>query len=429
LARNVRLLAINPRNYDALLGAGRAALRLGDAQAAIGFYGRAEELNSTHWAPKAGQGAALAQMGEAAAALGMFEQAQRLGATLNLIALDRGLAFDLLGRQSEAQADYRAVPPGPDHSEAQRRLALSLAISGRKPDALAAIDQLIARRDTGARRTRALILALGGDVDGARAAIGAVMPGAASGFEPFLRRLATLAPGQRAAAVHLGMMPAEGAALAALEPVDTAPVQRTPQPVRVAAVTPRRPDPRPNASRLADIETTLSRLPVTAPAASAPPPPRPIIEQSTQRRPTAPERKTSKPQSTATPTSRQEETARIASRERSRDAGATPTRRPAVEERTERGATSARIYVQLAGGQNAERMDREFTRIRTRKAALFRGRQPLVSEVRGWARLLVGPFKDQDAAQEFVNELHEAKLEGFVWTAPAGTKFEKLASK
>jgi tetratricopeptide (TPR) repeat protein len=181
LARNVRLLAINPRNYDALLGAGRAALRLGDAQAAIGFYGRAEELNSTHWAPKAGQGAALAQMGEAAAALGMFEQAQRLGATLNLIALDRGLAFDLLGRQAEAQADYRAVPPGPDHSEAQRRLALSLAISGRKLDALAAIDQLIARRDTGARRTRALILALGGDVDGARAAIGALMPGAASG--------------------------------------------------------------------------------------------------------------------------------------------------------------------------------------------------------------------------------------------------------
>ena len=36
LARNVRLIAINPRNYEALLGAGRAALRLGDAQAAIG---------------------------------------------------------------------------------------------------------------------------------------------------------------------------------------------------------------------------------------------------------------------------------------------------------------------------------------------------------------------------------------------------------
>ncbi len=46
LARNVRLIAINPRNYDAQLAAGRAALRLGDPQAAIGFFGRAEEINA-----------------------------------------------------------------------------------------------------------------------------------------------------------------------------------------------------------------------------------------------------------------------------------------------------------------------------------------------------------------------------------------------
>jgi hypothetical protein len=74
-------------------------------------------------------------------------------------------------------------------------------------------------------------------------------------------------------------------------------------------------------------------------------------------------------------------------------------------------------------------MGREFTRIRGGRTALFRGRQPLVSEVRGWARLLVGPFKDGEEAQAFVNDLREAKLEGFVWTAPAGTKFEKLAAK
>src|SRR4028119_2179853 len=72
LARNVRLLAINPMNYDALLGAGRAALRLGDPQAAVGFFGRAGGIHSSHWAPKAGQASALAQMGEAGAALGMF---------------------------------------------------------------------------------------------------------------------------------------------------------------------------------------------------------------------------------------------------------------------------------------------------------------------------------------------------------------------
>jgi cell division septation protein DedD len=74
-------------------------------------------------------------------------------------------------------------------------------------------------------------------------------------------------------------------------------------------------------------------------------------------------------------------------------------------------------------------MGREFDRIRKTKASLFRSRAPLVSEVKGWSRLLVGPFKDADEAQEFVNDLHAAKLEGFVWTAPSGTKLEKLASK
>ena len=58
-----------------------------------------------------------------------------------------------------------------------------------------------------------------------------------------------------------------------------------------------------------------------------------------------------------------------------------------------------------------------------------KGRQPVVSAIKGWSRLLVGPFKDGEEAQEFVNDLHAAKLEGFVWTAPSGLKLEKLASK
>ena len=442
LARNVRLLAINPRNYEALLGAGRAALGLGDAQAAIGFFGRAEEVNSNHWAPKAGQGSALAHMGEATAALGLFEQAQQLGAVRTLVALDRGLALDLLGRQAEAQEDYRAIPAGPDHGEAQRRLALSLAIAGRKAEALAILDPLIARRDNGARRTRAFILALGGDVEGARAAIAALMPSGASGFDPFLRRLAALNAGQKAAAVHLGMMPAEGAALAAAE--------AEPAPVRIASIRPRPVAPKPNPTRLAEIESTLVRLPQSSDASSpapaprlaeraavppasrritdqlAPPPaPRPIVERTPARRTVAPER---------TLASRPASDERASGTSRSSAAAASVRRpaeqaRPAARSSEERGSGSSRVYVQLAGGSNAERMGREYERIRSGRPALFRGRQPLVSEVRGWSRLLVGPFKDQAQAQEFVNDLHAAKLEGFVWTAPAGTRFDKPAGR
>jgi tetratricopeptide (TPR) repeat protein len=456
LARNVRLIAINPRNYDALLGAGRAALRLGDAQAAIGFFGRAEEINAAHWAPKAGQGSALAHMGEAQAALGLFEQAQSLGATQSLVALDRGLAFDLLGRQTEAQSDYRAVLAGLDEAEARRRLSLSLAISGRKADALAALDPLLARRDPAARRTRAFILALGGDVEGARQAIAAMLPGASSGFDPFLRRLPTLGPGQKAAAVHLGIMPAEGAALAALSPEER-PVAVTP-PVREArtasaAATPRTasvraarvrlaeakpaetkpPEIRPTGDRLASIDSALTSLPPPPPA------PKPIVERASTRRVPAPERSLASRPATEELVPATKRGAKPADARQTRLAAVTASKTKgkvvggkASEEETKplrAPASASRIYVQLAGGANADRMGREFDRIRKTKAALFRSRQPLVSEVKGWSRLLVGPFKDADEAQEFVNNLHAAKLEGFVWTAPGGLKLEKLASK
>jgi len=436
LARNVRLLAINPRDYNALLGAGRAALRLGDPQAAIGFFGRAEEVNSAHWAPKAGQGSALAQMGEGTAALGMFEQAQRLGATQNLVALDRGLAFDLLGRQTEAQSDYRAVLSGPEEAEARRRLALSLGISNRRADALAALDPLLARRDAGARRSRAFILALGGDVEGARQAIAGIMPNVGNGFDPFLRRLATLGPAQKAAAVHLGLMPAEGAALATAEELPRPALVQAP--VRIVSAAPQVTRPRPSADRLAEIETSLTKLPSIV-REVPPPAPRPIVERTPRRtaattdqpvntRLKAREDAASKPVRTAAATSatkRKVDDARTAKLDL----------RKAEDDKSKRKDEKAgkvgasRIYVQLAGGAKADRMAVEYNRIKGKKAALFRSRQPIVSEVRGWSRLLIGPFKDQDEAQDFVNSLHAAKLEGFVWTAPAGTKFEKLASR
>jgi hypothetical protein len=42
LSRHIRILASDPRDFNALIGAGHAALELGDVQAAAGFFGRAE---------------------------------------------------------------------------------------------------------------------------------------------------------------------------------------------------------------------------------------------------------------------------------------------------------------------------------------------------------------------------------------------------
>ena len=42
LARYVRALQDDPKDFRSLIGAGRAALELGDAQAAAGFFGKLE---------------------------------------------------------------------------------------------------------------------------------------------------------------------------------------------------------------------------------------------------------------------------------------------------------------------------------------------------------------------------------------------------
>jgi tetratricopeptide (TPR) repeat protein len=107
LSRYIRVLASNPRDFNSLIGAGQAALELGDVQTAAGFFGRAEEVNPNAPAAKAGLGAAMAHMGDADGAIYYFDQATRLGASALTIALDRGLARDLNGDLAAAQSDYR----------------------------------------------------------------------------------------------------------------------------------------------------------------------------------------------------------------------------------------------------------------------------------------------------------------------------------
>ena len=225
LARNVRLLAQSPRNFQALIAAGRAALATGDTQAAVGFYGRAEDVSPNAWQPQAGKAAAMVAMGDPQGAMPYFARAQALGATQLLIAVDRGLAFDLIGDQAKAQSDYRAALIGADADEARRRLAVSLAISRDIKGAAATIEPLLQRRDPEAVRTNAFILALAGDREGARRTIDAFIPGAGTRFEPFFKMLPVLRPAEKAAAVHLGIFPNDAAQrFAQAEPISSSPV-------------------------------------------------------------------------------------------------------------------------------------------------------------------------------------------------------------
>ena len=210
LTRYLHTLASDPKDFASLIGAGRAALELGDAQAAAGFFARADDVNPRSPLPQAGMGAVSVLNGEPQAALPYFTRAEQLGATIVTIGCDRGLAYDLMGRQADAQADYRAALKGPDGDEARRRLALSLAIGGDRTGALATLSPLVAKGDVAAGRTRAFVLALSGDSGGALAAINAAMPGSSSSLAPFLQRLPMLQAGQKAAAANLGIFPDSG---------------------------------------------------------------------------------------------------------------------------------------------------------------------------------------------------------------------------
>ena len=80
LARNMRVLADSPKSFEALIGAGKAALELGDTQAAVGFFGRADEVYPASPVPQIGMGAAAVADGNALEALAFFARAKQLGA-------------------------------------------------------------------------------------------------------------------------------------------------------------------------------------------------------------------------------------------------------------------------------------------------------------------------------------------------------------
>ncbi|MDE2043200.1 MAG: tetratricopeptide repeat protein, partial [Alphaproteobacteria bacterium] len=136
-ATHLRTLAHNPRDLNALIGAGQSALSVGDATAAINFFGRADTVSPNDGRVKAGLGSALLLLERPEDALRLFSEATVLGVPQSAIAVDRGLAYDLRGDQTSAQRDYAmAMQGGTPSDELRRRYALSLGISGRKNSAL-----------------------------------------------------------------------------------------------------------------------------------------------------------------------------------------------------------------------------------------------------------------------------------------------------
>ena len=385
LARNVRTLARKPKDFHALVGAGKAAVDLGDAQAAAGFFFRAEEVFPGNPLPKAGMGATLVMSGDPNAALTYFARAQQLGATVASIGSDRGLAYDLLGNHVAAQTDYRAALSGTDRDEARRRLALSLAITGNRDEALETLAPLTARGDSAAARCRALVLALSGDTEAAKQTLNARMPGSAAAMGPFFRMLPTLSSPQKAAAVNLGIFPDRGSAFASA----SAPAQAAP-----------------NEDRLASIEQLL-----TQPVQAAPAPtysyagPAPVAERQ---RPPVHLASVSRPdiEAAASPTNELIETKRVAS-----------------------SPGGKKIWLQLASGSNAGELPEQFERIRSRKPSLFNGISGYVADDEKRARLVIGPFHTEEDARLFADALETVRIDAFRWVSKPEQVVRKLPAQ
>ncbi len=224
LRQHLVTLASNPNSLSALIGAGRAALDTGDAQAALSFFGRAERIAPGDARVLAGMASAFARTEQARPALNLFAQAVSAGAPEAEIAADRGLAYDLIGNPRAAQADYVRSLQRRDDPEVRRRLAISLAVSGHREAALKVIETQLRANDRAAWRTRTLVHAVTGDQAGAEAAARFSLPAqAVPAMLPFLSRLSSLSPEQKALAAHFGHFPRDGQARPTYAGVDTSP--------------------------------------------------------------------------------------------------------------------------------------------------------------------------------------------------------------
>ena len=201
-------LAANPRDIGALIEAGNAALSLGDNDAALGFFGRADQLSPNDFRVKSALASALVKNEDPFGAIPLFDAAERAGAHDGSLAGDRGLAYDLVGDNSSAQRYYRQALATAPNDEIVRRLALSLAIAGDRKAAEATLLTQLRRNDPAAWRTRAMMLAILGDTEEAVKIATATMPRDLSdAMVPYLRYMGRLTPAQQAAAANFGHFP------------------------------------------------------------------------------------------------------------------------------------------------------------------------------------------------------------------------------
>ncbi|MCA0902761.1 SPOR domain-containing protein [Qipengyuania aquimaris] len=463
-------LARDSGDVGALLDAGEAALKLGDIPAAIGFFGRAQDISPNNSRVTLGLAQAYTYSRRPVEALQLFAQAERAGVQPQRMAKTRALAFDLVGDSASAQALYRLALQQGEDADVRRNLALNQAISGDKAGFEATLLPLLQQGDNAAFRTRAFGLAVLGETDAAIQIARDMMPrGMASRVEPYLRYMPQLTAAQQAAAGTLGVFPRTAAigrddpaiarydspsvrsADVALAPTGPAMGQpsvprRADESTRQRTAPPRERAQPPSTSsdrsifrpaRSADRPARVEQ-PFQAAAPAAPPAAQPQAVSPTQVITVATVSPTTPPEALLPQREEEESVADAFAGFDLAEASAAPrqgavdiTRIQAPREVAEPPAPPppahpARHWVQVATGRDTSALRFDWRRIARNADGLLDGKGPFVTPWGKANRLLSGPYESRDAAREVVNRLRALEIDSFPFSSDEGQEIAEL---
>ncbi|MEO6094061.1 MAG: SPOR domain-containing protein [Novosphingobium sp.] len=480
-------LGRDPRDLEALIDAGGAAIEMGDIEAAIGFFNRADQVVPRNARVLAGLARARARSNDPVAAIALFEQARKAGASESMLAGDRGLAYDLVGDNARAQSDYRLALANGTDAEVVRRLALSQAIAGDQNAAEATLLPLLQLQDKAGWRTRAFVLAILGQPDQAVTVARSLLPpDLATAIAPYLRYMPRLTRAQQAAAANFGAFPraseigiddpriasislparpgarspgADGQLVPSGEPLgrrlraageEPGAREQRGRDAKAAALAARAapPEPLPTRQAGAPAELTASRAPIVADAqvatSRAAPTPAPGERSVPGLSRIAEPGRTPAPLAAAP-------ALRISLSEAFSDLGkpgpaarapgavditrvAPASTKPAQLARTAPKPPPpthpSRIWVQLGIGRDKPALGWDWRRLARQAPDSFKGRRPFVSDSGPSNRMLAGPFGSEAEASAFVAELEKARVVGpFIWVSPAGQVVDSLEER
>lgn len=368
-----RALGIDPGFVPALRASTEVALAMRMPQA-LSYAERWVRATPKDGLAHLAVGAALVQQNRPTEAQKSFALAEAAGGPPAAIAMQRGLAFDLLGQSRNAQIAYAdAMQRVPGDRSIIEHLALSLAIGGDNEAAMQ-ILQPEAEKASGQasfERTLVLVHALGGRRDLARRiATANLSPQAAAAAGDVLERIANLpTPAAKAAAVHLGILPDAGQPAQAPVVVAQAPAAPPPEPVAVEAPV---------------IESPPPRAPEPAPEKPAP----------------------------------------------AKPAAAKPAPKPeplpaGLPKLSAAQLKAAHVWLQLSSSPDRALVSSDLTRFK-RKASAIGNYNAYVQTAAGTHRLLIGPFRSADDAQKVSRRLKAAGVDSYINRAPAGSAIAPL---